>query len=289
MQPIADDRPADGASDLLIGVGQHAPGDEVLRVQGVVAEEAVDAAVQIVRPGPRDRLHLHAQRAALRDVEQVGDHLELRDGLAAEPRLAEPAARDLLGDLLAVEIQLELPVAHARCVVHGVGGDAPDLHRQLHPVAPLERQFLHLPPVDVSADLRRGDVDQGRLAGHRDGLFERRDPHRERDRAVLADQEFDFGDDDGRKAGELGGDLVAGRRQAAQAVFAALVGDRREHTPGVDAGRGDRGTRKRSFGLVRHDAQDGCFLSRRRSRPQPCRQSQAEPHHPNAHAPSSSE
>ena len=170
MQPIADDRPADGASDLLIGVGQDAPGEEVLRVQGVVAEEAVDAAVQIVRPGPRDRLDLHAQRAALRDVEQVGDHLELRDGLSAEPRLAEPAARDLLRDLLAVEIQLELPVADARRVVHGVGGDAPDLHGQLHPVAPLERQFLHLPPVDVAADLRRGDVDQGRLTGDGDGL-----------------------------------------------------------------------------------------------------------------------
>ena len=289
MQPVTDDRPADGASDLLIGVGQHALGDEVLRVQAVVAEEAVEAAVQIVRPGPRDRLHLHTERAALRDVEQVGDDLELRDRLAAEARLAEAAAGHLLRDLLPVQIELELPVADARRVVHGVGRDAAHLHRQLHPVAALERKFGHLSPVDVAAHLVGADVHERRLAGDGDGLLERGDPHRERNGPVLADQQFDVGHHHGRKAREFGGDLVAGGRQAAQAILAALVADRREHTAGVDVRRGDGHTRERAFGLVRHGAQDGRLLSRRRSRTQPQARGQAVQHDPNAHAPSSSE
>ena len=105
---VLDQRTADRAADLLVRVRQHAVGDEVLGVPLVVAEVAVDAAVVVVGARARDRLHLDAERAALRDVEQVGDDLELGDRLAAELRLAEARAGDLLRDLLAVEIQLEL-------------------------------------------------------------------------------------------------------------------------------------------------------------------------------------
>ena len=46
VQLVADDRAAHRAADLLVGVGQHAVGDEVLAVQALVAEVAVEAAVQ---------------------------------------------------------------------------------------------------------------------------------------------------------------------------------------------------------------------------------------------------
>ena len=196
MQLVADDRPADRAADLLVGVGQHAVGDEVLAVQALVAEVAVEAAVQVVGARARHRLHLDAERAALGDVEQVGDHLELGDRLAAELRLPEAAAGHLLGDLLAVEIELEGAVAHPGVGVDVVGGDALDLHRQLHPVAALQRQFLHLAAIDVAGHLGRADVDQRRFAGDGDRLGQRRHLHGEGHRAVLADQQLHVGHDD---------------------------------------------------------------------------------------------
>ena len=264
VQLVADDRPAHRAADLLVGIRQHAVGDEVLLVELVVAEVAVDAAVQVVGARARDGLHLDAERAALGDVEQVGDHLELGDRLAAEARLAEAAAGDLLGDLLAVEIELERAVAHAGVGVDGVGGDALDLHRQLHPVAALQRQFFHLPAIDVAGHLGRADVDQRRLAGDRQRLAQRRHLHRERHRAVLPDQHLDVGHDDGGKARELGLHLVAAGRKAAQPVVAALVAHVGEQAAGVERRGGDGGAGQRALGLVGHGAEDGRLLRERR-------------------------
>ncbi len=264
VQLVADDRPADRGADLLIGVGQHAVGDEILGVQLVVAEEAVDGAIEVVGAGTRDRLHLDAERAALGDVEQVGDDLELGDRLAAEARLAEAAAGHLLGDLLAVEIELEGAVADARVVVHGVGGDALHLHRQLHPVAALQRQFLHLAAVDVAGHLRGADVDERRLAGDREGLAERGHLHGERHRAVLADQHLHFGHEHGGEARQLRLHLVAIRRQAAQAVVAALIADAAEDAPVGQGRRGDGHPRQGAAGRIRHRAEDGRFLRERR-------------------------
>ena len=108
-------------------------------------------------------------------------------------------------------------IAHARRGVDGVGGDALDLHRQLHPVAALQRQLLHLAAIDVAGDLRRADVDQRRLAGDRQRLRQRRHLHRERQRPVLADQQLDFRNQHGRKSGQLGLHLVAAGGETAQA------------------------------------------------------------------------
>ena len=111
MDLVLDDRPAERAADLLVLVRQHPVGDRIGRVELVVAEEAVEAAGHGVGARLRDRLHLDAGRSALRDVEHVRDDLEFGDRLAAELRLAEAGAGDLLRDLLAVEVQLEVVVA----------------------------------------------------------------------------------------------------------------------------------------------------------------------------------
>ena len=241
MRLVLDQRTANSAADLLVRVRQHAVGDEVLGVPLVVAEVAVDAAVVVVGARARDRLHLDAERAALRDVEQVGDDLEFGDRLAAELRLAEARAGHLLRDFLAVEIELERAIAHAGRGVDGIGGDALDLHRQLHPVAALQRQLFHLPAIDVAGDLRRADIDERRFAGDGQRFRERRHLHRERQRSILADQQFDVGNDDGRETGEFGLHAIAAGGETAQAILAALVGDRGAGAAGIDQGSGDGG------------------------------------------------
>ena len=153
MHLVAHDRPAERAADLLVRIGQHALGDLVGGVELVVAEEAVDAAAVGVGPRLGDGLHLDTGRAALSDVEQVRHDLELGNSLTAEARLAEPRSGNLLRDLLAVEIELEHVVAHARRVDDVVGGDALHHVRQLDPIAPLQRKRLHLAAIDVAADL----------------------------------------------------------------------------------------------------------------------------------------
>ncbi len=262
---VLDQRPADRAADLLVRIGQHAVGDEVLGVPLVVAEVAVDAAVVVVGARSRDRLHLDAERAALRNVEQVGDDLELGDRLAAELRLAEARPGHLLRDLLAVEIQLELPVAHARRGIDRVGGDAFDLHRQLHPVAALQRQLFHLAAIDVAGHLRGADVDERRFAGHGQRLRQRRDLHRKRQRPVLADQQLDVRHQHGRESGQLGLDFVAAGGEPAQAVFAALVRHRGHDAAGIDHRGGDGGARQRRLGAVDDGADQRRVLRERRS------------------------
>src|SRR5207237_819091 len=83
------------------------------------------------------------------DVEHVGDDLEFGDRFAAEAWLTEAGSGHLLRDLLAVEIELPqiVHVAGADAVADVVGGDALHQLRQLHPVASLQRQRLHLPSI----------------------------------------------------------------------------------------------------------------------------------------------
>ena len=211
--------------------------DFVGGVERIAAEEAVQASRVGVGAGLRDRLDLDSDRPSLRDVELTRDDLEFGDRIPAERRLTEARSRELLGDLLAVEVELkEVVVAHARLVRDVVGRDALDHHRQFHPVAALQRQFLHLPSIDIARHLRRRDVHERRFGGHREHLADGRHFQRERYRAVLPDEQFDIRNDDRREAGELGLKLVPAGRQLRQTVFAALVGDCDRQAAGVQIG-----------------------------------------------------
>ena len=86
---VPDERPAERAAHLGVRVRQHALGEGIRRVELVVSEEAVKAAVVVVGARARDRLHLNADGAAHRDVEQVRHDLEFGDGVAADAGLAE--------------------------------------------------------------------------------------------------------------------------------------------------------------------------------------------------------
>jgi hypothetical protein len=97
-----------------------------------------------------DRIDHDAHRTALRGIEAVGDELELRDRIAAEPRLAEACAGDAIGHLLTVHIDLKGHLrSRDRCFTTGVRATARREQSQIEPVAAIEWQLLHLTLIDV--------------------------------------------------------------------------------------------------------------------------------------------
>ena len=267
MQLVLHDRSAERSADLLILVRQHFVRDRVRSVPFVVAEESVEAARGFVRPRARDGLHLDAGRAPLRDVEHVRHDLEFRDRFAAELRLPEAGAGNLLGNLLSVEIQLEVIVAaHTGRIGHVVRRDALHELRQLHPVAALQRQLLHLTPVDVSADLRRCSVDERRFAGDGHRFVDLRKLQREGDRRVLTDEELDALQYHGRKARQLRLNAVRAWRHGRQTIFAFLRRDRAELLAGRNFRGSHGGARQDRPGLIGDRTDDRCFLSEKRRR-----------------------
>ena len=260
-------RTAQRAAHLLIRVRQNRLRDEVLGRQLGVAEVAVGAAGELVGAGLRDRVHLHPERSALRDVEHVGDDLEFRDSIAAQLRLGAVADRaDARRDLLAVEIQLELVGrADARGVRrHVIGRDALHQHRQLEPVPAGQRHVRHLLPVDVAGHLRRGGVHERRLARDRQGLRDARQLQRERHADVLADEHLHIGIDDRREPAQLRLHFVGAGRDVRNAVLAAFIGHRLIRTARAHLCRGHDRAREHGLRFVGHGAgKRSCVLSER--------------------------
>jgi hypothetical protein len=104
--------PADGAAEgsavLLVGEGGNRVDNGVRGVEGVVAEVAEEGTVDVVGAGLGLDVYIDAGGAAESGVEAVGDDLELADGVGGEAGLAEAGVGGVLGDLEAVEIDLEL-------------------------------------------------------------------------------------------------------------------------------------------------------------------------------------
>ena len=120
--------------------------------------------------------------------------MKFANRVAAETRLAAVATlRDR--HLLAVDVELELavphPLARGRPEVGGVGAHAGRQRRERHPVAAVDRQLLRLPRVDVAAHARRCDVEERRVAGHRDRLLHVRRRQLEIDQDLLPHEQLD--------------------------------------------------------------------------------------------------
>ena len=143
-----------------------------------------------VRTGLRNRVQLLTAGVALRGVKAVGDDLHFGHRLAAVARLPE-RARKQLRHLLAVDVDLVLIVAATERIARGVLPAAGRENREVEPVTTIDWQVLHLPWVDVAADLRRGRVDERRLARHGDGFLHRRGRELQVDHGLLIDQEID--------------------------------------------------------------------------------------------------
>ena len=190
---VLDDRAAERAADLLVLSTAAPVGDGVRGVELVVAEEAVERCPTSLLVPEREIActWMPAERPCV-----MSNMLVTIWNSAIASRLnfgwPKPEPGDLLRDLLAVEVQLEVVVAaDARRVADVVGRDALDHLRQLHPVAALQRQLLHLPAIDVAGDLRRRDVDERRFGEHRQRFADGRQLQRERDARVLADEHLD--------------------------------------------------------------------------------------------------
>src|SRR5262249_31554884 len=106
VDAIPLNRPAPGRRQLLIGVREHFLLNEIGGIESVVAEVAREGSPRCVGARLGDGVDLDAGRASLARVEPVRDHLELRNGVLAEARLAE-AGRNQLRNLLTIDVQLE--------------------------------------------------------------------------------------------------------------------------------------------------------------------------------------
>ena len=126
-------------------------GDRIAGIELAVAEIAVQRAVKLVAARLGLHIHLNARRPSQRGVEPVGDDLELVDGVLAVLRLAETVSRRVLGDLLAVHVDLQLAAIRGaeRRIGDVIARDAGHHHRQLEIVASVQRD---------TADFRRTDV-----------------------------------------------------------------------------------------------------------------------------------
>ena len=201
---VGDDGATEDATYLLVLERQHFFCDVILGVEAVVTEVPVEAGGEVVRAGAGDGVHLPSRGAALRNVELTRDDLELGDGLAAELGLTKAGTRHLLGDLLAIQVELEALVAsNARTIVVGVvGGDALHEQGELHPVATLHRQIVHHAAIHVAGHFRRHQIHEGCFRGDGDRFLDPRERHLDRDVGVLPDQEFDLRQDHGGEAGQ---------------------------------------------------------------------------------------
>src|SRR5262245_15568114 len=102
---VLHDRPAERSTNLPVLVRKATSRHSVRRVERIVTKVAVHRARSDVRARFRDGLHLNTSRSSLADVEQTGDHLELRDSLATELWLTHKGECPVVGHLLAVEVQ----------------------------------------------------------------------------------------------------------------------------------------------------------------------------------------
>ncbi len=239
---VLNDRSAERPADLLIRVGEHLMDDEVGGIEFVAAEIARQRARVDIGSRLGDGVHLCAARPSLRGVEPARDELELLHRVAAEARLSVSGLRNQLRDLLTIQIQLERAGRRRERgrIANRVRSAAGREHRQLHPVAAVDRQFLNLPRVHVATEFRAADVDERGFRRDRDGFRHGRQRHLEVDHRSLTDEQLDVLLRDGAKALQLGGHFVDAAPQSRYLILAGRVGDSDERIAGVDVKRGHR-------------------------------------------------
>src|ERR1043165_2013473 len=263
---VARQRAADRAADLVARVVAFFLRSDRLRAEIVVAEEAEDVAVEIVRAALGDDGHGAAGGAADLGGEAVLDDAELADGILAEARAG--LAEGGVGDVDAVDEDRGLRGVAARADDRAVVDEAEAAALALHArreegelleVAVRDRELLDLLGQDIGRgvglvdvdDLGRG-VDGDDVAGLR--------LHGDGDLRVLAEDEGTLGLLDGGEAFERELDVVDARREGEEARGAAGVGDADGGEAGLGPGDGDGDAGQRRLGLIEGDGLDGGFV-----------------------------
>ena len=131
--------------------------------------------------------------------------------------------------------------------------------RERRPVAPLNRQFLHLTLIDVAADDRAGDVEQRRLSRHRDCFLNGGERHLEGHDSHLADEELQTASLDSSETRQLAGELI-GSDADRKTIDAALVGDSDELVSSRLEHRRNRNARKDAARGVSDGSRQDRFL-----------------------------
>ena len=243
--PVLDDRAPDGPAELtllerrLLLAG--AVGEEVVGVEPVVAQEAVARAVNRVAAGLGDDVDLSAGIAPLLGGEQVGLDLELLDRFHVgahdddqrQARVVVDPVVEVVVRVLPVAVHEQLGAgsqvvgpcpAHDRAAHAGAGaGHAGTESGQLHEVASVERQILHLLLLDHAAQHGRLVFEQRRGALDEDGLAQA-DFQVQVDLGALIHLQLHARALDLAKARGFGGERVAAGLQRREDVVAVVAG-----------------------------------------------------------------
>jgi hypothetical protein len=151
VEPVSLNRSAKCRAELLVRIWQYFSGDRIFSIEAIVPEITGERTFVPVRARLGNRVDLHAHRATLARIHAAGV-LEFGNCVTTVARLPE-AQRHHVGDLLAIQVHLHADAGRLRRnrnFAHRVDAAARREHRQVHPVATLDRQLLHLTRVDVS-------------------------------------------------------------------------------------------------------------------------------------------
>ena len=234
--------------------------EEVLRGQPPARVEAEPAAMELVGSRLADGVDDPGRGGLVLGVHLVRDDLELGDRLEGRLRLRLPPAQVVV---VGPAVQHEHDAGLVLTVDADAGRARTARRRQLHAgqqgdeageVAARRRQVLQLLQGHVAADLGRGQVDQGRLAGNRDRLLQRPDLQRQVDLHRRPDLQDDVLGDELAEAREPRGERVRPGLQAGQRVLALGPRDGLAEGPGLFVGGDDGRAGEHAALLVENDS-----------------------------------
>ena len=196
---VAHDRATEVAAELILIVRRllrtRALGEEVVRIERLVAEEVIARAVERVRAGFRAHDDRRTGRPAVFSGIRAGHHLELVDRVHRGARelggqLLHVGREAVVGDAVEQEVVLQAPVAvhadAASTACRGAPGlfgvavtlDAGHERQQVVPIANRQREPRHLVAIDDRAEYGALGAQQWRDPRHRHRFADR--AHRQR-------------------------------------------------------------------------------------------------------------
>ena len=266
----ADRRPASREAELIREVVAFleagAVGEEVARIQRVVAMELPDGAAQLTGARLQRGVHDRPAGAAVFGAERAGENLDLVDrvdrrlddvGDAAE----EVDVAGVVVDAVEQVVVLRRPHAvgreHQRRARAGLrrhdAGDQPGEHRV---VAPVDRQVLDRVGFQRLADRAAAGLQQRRLRGHDDLIGQAARLQRDIDQRLLLNADRDAAAHRFLEALELDFDRVGAGADGREDVGAVLTRHRSEHEGLAFMGDGDSRAGKNTSTGIFHRPED---------------------------------
>ena len=139
-----------------------------------------------------------------------------------------------------------------------------DHGRHLQPIAALNRQRFHLPPIEVARDPRLSRVDKRCFPGDGDGLLQHRNRHGQRDRGILPDKKLQGLYHRRRESRKLRLQRVASGGNTHEAIFAFGGRDIEKSPASRQTGGRHANTGKNGPGFVNDRPDYSRVLSRKR-------------------------